>query len=110
MTLAATTCAAMLAADADRTEQAPDRAHVLIIDGHAYRPVPSYPLDYAWRRGARATTSPSVTSISTTRTTFPRSSAASTPALPTGTESGRTNSRSSSATHYAASPVLPSTA
>ena len=52
MTLAATTCAAMLAADADRTEQAPDRAHVLIIDGHAYRPVPSYPLDYAWRRGA----------------------------------------------------------
>ena len=38
-------------ADAHRTEQAPDRAHVLIIDGHAYQPVPAYPLDYAWRRG-----------------------------------------------------------
>ena len=37
--------------DWHRTEHAPDRAHVLIIDGHAYRPVPSYPLDYAWRRG-----------------------------------------------------------
>ena len=52
MTLAATTYAAMLAADADRTEQAPDRAHVLIIDGFAYQPVPSYPLDLAWRKGA----------------------------------------------------------
>ena len=39
-------------ADAHRTEQAPDRAHVLIIDGFAYQPVPSYPLDYAWRKGA----------------------------------------------------------
>ena len=39
-------------ADAHRTEQAPGRAHVLIIQGHAYQPVPSYPLDYAWRKGA----------------------------------------------------------
>ena len=39
-------------ADAHRTEQAPDRTHVLIIDGYAYAPVPTYPLDYAWRRGA----------------------------------------------------------
>ena len=39
-------------ADAHRTEQAPDRAHVLIIDGFAYQPVPSYPLDLAWRKGA----------------------------------------------------------
>ena len=39
-------------ADAHQTEQAPDRAHVLIIQGHAYRPVPSYPLDLAWRKGA----------------------------------------------------------
>ena len=39
-------------ADAHRTEQAPDRAHVLIIQGHAYQPVPSYPLDLAWRKGA----------------------------------------------------------
>ena len=38
-------------ADAHRTGQAPDRRHVLIIDGFAYTPVPSYPLDYAWRRG-----------------------------------------------------------
>ena len=38
--------------DAHRTEQAPGRAHVLIIQGHAYQPVPSYPLDYAWRKGA----------------------------------------------------------
>ena len=39
-------------ADAHRTDQAPDRRHALIIDGYAYAPVPSYPLDYAWRRGA----------------------------------------------------------
>ena len=39
-------------ADAHKTEQAPDRAGVLIIDGHAYAPAPAYPLDYAWRRGA----------------------------------------------------------
>ena len=39
-------------ADAHHTDQAPDRRHVLIIDGHAYTPAPSYPLDYAWRRGA----------------------------------------------------------
>ena len=39
-------------ADAHRTDQAPDRRHVLIIDGFAYAPVPTYPLDYAWRRGA----------------------------------------------------------
>ena len=38
-------------ADAHRTDQAPDRRHVLIIDGHAYTPAPAYPLDYAWRRG-----------------------------------------------------------
>ena len=38
--------------DAHTTEQAPDRAHVLILDGFAYAPVPTYPLDYAWRRGA----------------------------------------------------------
>ena len=38
-------------ADAHRTDQAPDRRHVLIIDGFAYTPVPGYPLDYAWRRG-----------------------------------------------------------
>ena len=38
-------------ADWHRTELVPDRAHVLIIDGHAYRPAPSYPLDYAWIRG-----------------------------------------------------------
>ena len=41
-----------LDADAHRTEQAPDRAHVLILDGFAYQPVPSYPLDLAWRKGA----------------------------------------------------------
>ena len=39
-------------ADAHRTDQAPDRTRVLIIDGFAYAPVPSYPLDLAWRRGA----------------------------------------------------------
>ena len=39
-------------ADAHATDQAPDRRHVLIIDGFAYTPAPSYPLDYAWRRGA----------------------------------------------------------
>ena len=39
-------------ADAHATDQAPDRRHVLIIDGYAYTPVHSYPLDYAWRRGA----------------------------------------------------------
>ena len=38
-------------ADAHCTDQAPDRRHVLIIDGHAYTPAPAYPLDYAWRRG-----------------------------------------------------------
>ena len=38
-------------ADAHTTDQAPDRRHVLIIDGFAYTPVPTYPLDYAWRRG-----------------------------------------------------------
>ena len=38
-------------ADAHTTDQAPDRRRVLIIDGFAYTPVPSYPLDYAWRRG-----------------------------------------------------------
>ena len=41
-----------LDADAHTADQAPDRAHVLIIDGFAYAPVPTYPLDYAWRRGA----------------------------------------------------------
>ena len=39
-------------ADAHRTDQAPDRRHVLILDGYAYQPVPSYPLDLAWRKGA----------------------------------------------------------
>ena len=39
-------------AEAHRTDQAPDRRNILIIDGFAYAPVPSYPLDLAWRRGA----------------------------------------------------------
>ena len=39
-------------ADAHRTEQAPDRNNIIIIDGWAYVRDHDVPLDLLWRKGA----------------------------------------------------------
>lgn len=41
-------------ADAYRTEQAPDRANVVIVDGWAYTRDHDVPLDLLWRKGAES--------------------------------------------------------
>lgn len=41
-------------ADAHRTEQAPDRGRVVIVDGYAYIRDHDVPLDLLWRKGAES--------------------------------------------------------